>query len=196
MNLDEYIKFWGQENLLRYDVSIVNNLRISAESKQFLIQVGLPIGGEYTIPLHPIDPTLPELQSVCFDRKRIPMPYRFLRLLGSKKDPSGLFKTLYGIHEEMNGSVFAVYDRVHMEPTVRFVNSSVQQYGEFIFQVEKWISWLYGENYRSEDKYPAAWQLIRILQEIDQEACELEVSPGLEAEWGDMIAYIKTTGAI
>jgi hypothetical protein len=76
------------------------------------------------------------------------------------------------------------------------VNSSVQQYGQYVFYLERWNNWLISayEAQVKVDKFQAGEQLAHTLREIDPAACELETAAGLETHWGGEISHIELTG--
>ena len=195
INTDEYVEYWGDENLLKYDAAVVNSLSIPVESKRFLAEIGLPCGGAYYFPLQATDPLMPYMESVCFHADRVPPRYRRIRLLGNRV--LSLERPVrYGICEEDLGAIYAVRDSPTMDVEIFFVNSSVQLYGEFMVRLERWSAWLYGAAATNEcvDEMGAAASLVAILRETDPPACEQETPSGIETELGPVIAQIQITG--
>ena len=191
----EYNEYWGSQNLLHYDAALVDRLAISAESKRFLVKIGLPCDGNYYFPMDAKDPTLPYIESVCFDPEVVPSKYRHLRLLGTRC--LSLTRPVhYGLSEEEGGTVYAIRDNSEGEIEIFFVSSSVQQYAELVLHLERWRKWQY-KAYAAcidVDYMEAAEILVRTLREIDPLACEPETPSGLETELGAMICHIEYTG--
>jgi hypothetical protein len=47
MNRQDMVRFWGEENLLRWTSADVSALNIPESSKTFLVEVGLPLKGDW-----------------------------------------------------------------------------------------------------------------------------------------------------
>lgn len=180
---------------MQYDAAMVSSLSISAESKQFLVEAGLPCNRKYYFPLDATHPTLPYIQSVCFNPDRIPSEYRHLRFLGTRILWTNR-PVHYGICEEEGGTVYAIHDDVQNEIEICFVSSSVQQYAAFVVHLERWQNWQ-NEAYATRidvDAMEAAKRLVRTLRAIDPPACEPETPAGMETELGGLITHIEFTG--
>ena len=118
MSREEIVQFWGNENLRQWTVESVGDLRIPASSKTFLVEVGLPIEDSWTLQFGPTD--------------RVP-----------KLGDDGRYRQIgvddvvpICLDEEGGGQVIA--NETTLGGPERYVNASVEQFGEFLVHYERY----------------------------------------------------------
>lgn len=113
----EIVNFWGYDNLKRWSESNLRNVNIPQSSKRFLMDVGLPCKEDWLLRFdHEADqlPRLPNKDNYC----RIGFDDFVPICLDEKRD----------------GCVIVVETEVG--GTERFINSSVERFGEFLVLYE------------------------------------------------------------
>ena len=109
----DIVNFWGQENLNRWSESSLRDVAIPQPSKRFLIEVGLPSNEDWTLRFDPEADHLPQL----------PNKGNYRRIGFDDFVPICL-------DEKRSGCVVAVEKDVG--GSERFINSSVERFGEFL----------------------------------------------------------------
>lgn len=123
MTPTDFAAQWGEDQLLRYEPTALENVDIPNASKQFLIEAGLPrhAGLELEFDLSASElPTLPQ----ALEEENLPASFNRYRPIGVET------ATTICLDEQDNGCIYAV-DIDGTLPT-RFMNSSVPQLAEFL----------------------------------------------------------------
>jgi hypothetical protein len=120
---EQFVAQWGTQGLVRVDSETVTPLNVPVESKQFLIEAGLPKKAEPRVTLYAPPDLLASLPQM-FQEDDIDFPQEFggYRVLA---DDTAFFLCL---DEHRDGVIVAV-DPYQEEPT-RFVNTAVPQVAE------------------------------------------------------------------
>ena len=117
MNEREIVEFWGSENLTRWSLEAVRDLRISETSKSFLMTVGLP---------SPRHDRLWEYDFNCGQPSRVSGEEHLVVVMSLPRP--------FCIDEKRDNSIVAPYVEKDME---RFVNSTVEQFVAFLTVFER-----------------------------------------------------------
>jgi hypothetical protein len=113
MTFEQIVSFWGSENLRRWPRKSVSCIAIPEESKRFLTEVGFPYKEDWTLRFDPGADDLPPIPDKPWYR-RIGFDY----------------VVPICMDEVRNGCVVAV--ETDEGGPERFVNSSVEHFGEFL----------------------------------------------------------------
>lgn len=140
MRLEEIVKFWGQDKLKRWSELSVRDVSIPPSSKQFLTQIGLPNKESWTLRFDPGADQLPRLsnRSSC---RRI-----------------GFDDFVPICLDEMQGGI-VIIDETEVGGSERFINSSVERFGEFLV--------LY-EEYRRVARTASEEEILRTIPDIEE----------------------------
>jgi len=163
---DEIIRFWGYQNLRRWPERNVRDLRIPDSSKTFLIEVGLPCKDEQW--------------TLGFDADTDAFP----KLPGKSNYRTIGFDYIVPIclDESRGGSVLA--DEAVVNGPERFVNSSVELFGEFLVHYQKYRC--SAKDLSGKEVQALISHIEGIMQEKDREALE---SP--ENWWPGLLEQMK-----
>ena len=189
MTISEYTQYWGSQNLQRYDAGIINSLTISAESKLFLIEAGLPrVTMRYLyFDVPPND--LPLLSSLWDGRFLPPQSCASYRVIGihafsMQKYLDQKSEILICIDEEQGGRIVNVIAENkwigQKNWKVNFMNSSVSQFAEFLLIFRQNSEWKQANwNNRTEKEIlKHGKKVIERLRDVDSVGCDPDT------EWG------------
>jgi hypothetical protein len=142
----EIVSFWGKDNLKRWSESSLDDVAIPLSSKRFLIDVGLPCKEDWTLRFDIEGDQLPPLTNK-----------KHYRRIG--------FDDLVPVclDERRGGAVVAV--ETEFGGSERFVNSSVERFGEFLM--------LYQE-YRKTARSASEEEIPSIINGIEGQMCRID----------------------
>jgi len=207
----EMAKYWGAENLIHYDASVVKRLKIPEESKDFLINVGLPRwdGFDHVFGFPSND--LPSLRSVSeehftpprgpnFDFPKKYRPYLILGIGGRyvKRTQGQELGSIYHfvcLDEKAEGRILLVKAN-WARWEVCFFNSSVLHFAMFQSLLQqrsprykKAIERRAGIHITPDEQdrlfTVVGQRIVRRLRKIDPPACEVS------AAWASTLSYYR-----
>jgi hypothetical protein len=165
MTLEELIPVWrkwikGHSDLVRIRKSVLKNINLPAETKQFLNQGGLVdtvYGGTLT-------PTLPRLTELVSKIEPLPNSFARYRVLGDIG-----YKHFQCLDEEGDGRVVVVLAVPDEDKVVFFENSSIRQYAECL------LAWgEICEAIEKEDAYFPSLAWDEYIAKYEQAICKID----------------------
>jgi len=199
---EDYEAFFGIDNLVRYDETVINNLTIPSYSKRFLIDIGLPKAyySEGWIAFNVLQ-DVPLLGAAFGDVYSLPHDYLAYRVfcttafedIGIGGDNVICF---YCLDEQTSGRVIQVRQPFGGPWVAGLLNSSIPQFAEFLLTLRQFDHWLWqraveedrsGRPFRRSEVDLRSRLILRRLKRIDSEAITSFSNQGDYSSWEDWI---------
>lgn len=177
----DFVRCWGEEQLVRFDSTALEGISIADEAKRFLVEAGLPrrapfSGGAFTL-LPPANPMQAQAGCETFGLLEKVGGFRLLAVT-----PYRLF---IAIDERRQGRIVRTDESGLRRGNVYFMNSSVPQLAESLLAYRAYRLRFAGSEDQSEEEHQplVAW-LEREIGRIDPEAMTYTVGRDGERRGG------------